>query len=396
MGPKIDTLEILKKLISYKTVTKPKEFGETGEWNEEWERDYQEFPNWLKNLLEEYGIETKIYEKEGVKNVVARIKFSNEKRSLVFGGHWDVVPPGEGWKINPKPFKAKIVNGKIYGRGACDMKGALATMIKTAIDLSQKEKDLSGEFYLIAVGYEEAGGEYGAKYVLEELVDKQGKKFDYVIVGEPTSLNIRIGRRGVIRFEITAKGKQVHSARANEGLNAIHVMCEIIQRIKQMNVTERELEYFPKTTVSPTILDAGVAPNVIPGKAKVLYDVRNTPGVTVDSILKDLNRALKDLSGDTYTIDNIREVAKPFIVDPNSQLVQTLKKVIIEVTGREPIMNAHGGTSDSRFFAERGIQVAEVGVDDYTLHQPDEWASIETIRKLEKIYIKAVEELLGK
>ena len=274
------------------------------------------------------------------------------------------------------------------------MKGALAAMISAVINLSKREDGLNGTLYLLAVGDEELGGENGTKFVLEKLIEK-GKTINYAIVGEPTSLNIRIGRRGVIRLEIEAIGKQVHSARDEEGVNAVYILCDIIERIKNMEIKEEIDPYFPKTSINPTIVNCGVAPNVIPGSGKVIYDIRNGPYVDANLILSSIKKALKGIGEELYRINYIKTVAEPFKTDVNSPLIRYLRRVIKEVTGREPIMNAYGGTSDARFFAYKGIQVAEVGVDDYTLHHVDEWASIETIRKLEKIYIGVVNKLLG-
>jgi len=387
-----DSVKILEKLISFKSISKPKDVVD---WDSEWEEDYQRLPIWIRDLLDFYGIKTEIIEKNGVKNVVAVLDFG-VGNNLVFDGHWDVVPPGNGWDPDKDPFKAKIVNGIIYGRGACDMKGALAVMLKVMIDLSKREYDLNGKVYLLAVGDEELGGHRGTEYVLDQLIKRRGITFDAAIVGEPTSLDIRIGRRGVIRIKIKVFGKQCHSARSDECENALYTMCEIVNRLRGIKIDE-EVEFpFPPTAFNVTMVKCGVAPNVIPGEGEIIIDVRNTPSVDEKSIVEDIISTLSDIDERKYSIDEINVLAKPFKTDPNAKLIKILRETIYSITGHEPQLNALGGTSDARFFAYNGIPVAEVGVDDKTLHHANEWTSIDTMRKLEKIYLGVIKKFLAK
>ncbi len=391
LGKEHSVVDILMKLIQFKTVALKED--EIDSAPRDWLEDYERFPFWLKDFLESYGINVEIIKKGRVNNVVAKIKFSNDKKTFAFNGHWDVVPPGDGWTIT-EPFKPKIHNGRIYGRGACDMKGGLAAMLKTIIDFSTKrEGDLNGTLYLLAVGDEEVGGFNGTGYVLEQLVSK-GIKFDYAIVGEPTSLNIRIGRRGIIRIKLKVKGSQCHSARADECENVIFNLCKIVQKIESIKIDEESDPAFPPTSINPTMISSGVAPNIIPGDGEILIDVRNTPYVSLEDIMSALEGKLVDLK-EKYNIEKVEVLAKPFKTSADSKLVRTLVEVIMNVTGRKPRMNAYGGSSDAKFFADRGIQVAEVGVDDKTLHHADEWASIDTLVKLVDVYKETVKKLLS-
>ncbi len=389
-GEEYSVVDILMKLIEFKTVALKEDEVETAP--QEWLEDYERFPFWLKDFLESYGVNVEILKKGRVNNVVAKIKFSNEKKTFAFNGHWDVVPPGEGWTIT-EPFKPRIYNGRIYGRGACDMKGGLAAMIKAVIDFAtNREEDLNGTLYLLAVGDEEIGGFNGTGYVIERL-SSRGIKFNYAIVGEPTSLNIRIGRRGIIRIKLRVKGSQCHSARSNECENAIFNLCKIIQKISTIRIKEERDPAFPPTSINPTMVNSGVAPNIIPGEGEILIDVRNTPYVSLEDIMSALESKLVDLK-EKYEIEKVDILAKPFKTDINSELVRALVKVIENVTGRKPRMDAYGGSSDAKFFADMGVQVAEVGVDDKTLHHANEWASIDTLKKLVNVYRGAVRKLL--
>ncbi|MEM4447650.1 MAG: M20/M25/M40 family metallo-hydrolase [Candidatus Jordarchaeales archaeon] len=334
----------------------------------------------------------KVYEKDGVRNVVAELVFSRGGPVLVFNGHWDTVPwSPEAWTEHP--LNPVIRDGWLYGRGSADMKGGLAALISAFEDVAFLE-GLEGRLVLMAVGDEERGGLRGTRYVLS----KTGLRPDYVIVGESTDLMLKVGRRGIIQARLKVHGDEMHSSKVYLNyVSSIEVCSELTLLVRRLDPGDAE-DVMPRTTFVVTIFEAGVKENVIPRTAHLYIDIRNTPKVTPADVERLLVRELeflkKKYGNFNYELE-VREAAKPYLVR-DSSLTRILEGVYAKL-GLTPVHDAGGGTSDGRFFVEEGVRnVIEIGPVGKNIHGIDECVEVKSIIQAKKIYFEAAKVILGR
>jgi succinyl-diaminopimelate desuccinylase len=362
----VDVIELFKKLLEFKSIT-PNDDGA------------MEF---IKNYLNDFEIiET---EKEGVKNLFIYKKFSDGEH-LCFGGHIDVVPPGEGWESDP--FKPIEKDGKIFARGAQDMKSGLAAFLWAM----KNAKNFKGTLSALITSDEEGDAIYGTKYMLEVLKEKNLIP-DYAIVAEPTCEvkfgdAMKIGRRGSINGILKKIGKQGHAAYPEKSINPIHKVAQVLHKIAGVNLDNGD-EFFAPSKFVVTDIRAGMeVTNVTPGELKMMFNVRNNTHTTKEDIEKFIHKHFKDMN---YTLE-LKQSAKPFITNPNTKVVKQLDKAIQKYTGITPKHSTAGGTSDARFFADYGVKVVEFGVINDTIHAPNERTSKDEVIKLSEIFKDVIE-----
>jgi len=372
----VDYVELACKLIEFDTSNPP--------------GDQSECADYLADYLGEFS-NVRVYEKDGVKNVLAELAFSKSGPTLAFNGHWDTVPwSPEAWVTHP--LKPVVHGGWLYGRGAADMKGGLAAIILAFEEVSGLE-NLEGKLILMAVGDEETGGFKGTRY----LLSRTGLRPDYVLIGETTDLLLKVGRRGIIQAKLRVYGDEMHSSRVYLSyVSSIEICSELTLLVRKLDPGDAG-DIMPRTTFAVTIFEAGVKENVIPRTANLHIDIRNTPKVTrsdVESLLRRELERLKEKYGDfNYELD-VREAAKPYMIR-DSHLVRVLEDVYRKL-GLTPVHDAGGGASDGRFFVEEGVRnVVEVGPIGENIHGINEKVEVESIFQTQKIYIEAASAILG-
>jgi len=258
----------------------------------------------LQSFFESNRIGCDVRYVEGIPSLIVTLTFPRKGPHVCWIGHWDVVPPGplDAW-TKTLPFNPKIINGKLYGRGACDMKTSVAAAAFATLDLSHVKK-LGGTLVLAILGDEEAGGVKGAERLMEPLHKEYG--FDFGLVGEPTGFKLKTARRGACWGTVIFKGIQAHAARPEDGDNPIHKMGRAIVALSGMKFSNIEKSICGKPTLSITTTRAGEKDNVIPHLAKAGFDIRSVPSQNRESIEKDLHDTLQ-ASGlrkdDDYAID---------------------------------------------------------------------------------------------
>ncbi len=363
----MDVISLFKKLLTFKSIT-PNDDGA------------MEF---IKNYLKDFEvIET---QKEGVKNLFIYKKFGNGDH-LCFGGHIDVVPPGDGWNSNP--FEPIEKDGFIYARGAQDMKSGLAAFLWAI----KNAKNFKGTLSALITSDEEGEAIWGTKYMLEVLKQKNLLP-DYAIVAEPTCEkvfgdSIKIGRRGSINGVLKKIGLQGHAAYPEKSINPIHKVAEVLHKIAGANLDKGD-EFFAPSKLVITDIRAGMeVTNVTPGELKMMFNVRNNTQTNKEKIKNFIHQYFKDMN---YTL-TLTQSAEPFITNPNTKVVKNLDKAIKEITNITPKHSTTGGTSDARFFAKYGVKVVEFGVKNDTIHAPNERTTKEEVEKLSKIFKKVIEE----
>src|SRR5690606_29698882 len=294
------------------------------------------------------------------------------------------------------PFEPKIIDGKLYGRGAADMKGSLAAMVVAVENFVQKHPNHKGSIAFLITSDEEGPAKNGTVKVVETL-EARNEKIDMCIVGEPSSTNavgdvVKNGRRGSLGAVMKVQGIQGHVAYPHLAKNPVHLAAPALAELAA-EVWDNGNEFFPATSFQISNINAGTgATNVIPGELEVVFNFRFSTELTEDD-LKRRTHAILDKHGLDYSIDwNLSGL--PFLT-ARGALVEASVKAIKDITGLDTELSTAGGTSDGRFIAPTGAQVLELGPVNATIHKLDEHIVAEDLNTLTAIYERILENLLA-
>jgi len=322
---------------------------------------------------------------EPVLNLYARI--GSGGRNLCFAGHTDVVPPGnlDAWSI--APFAGRVEDGTLHGRGAADMKGAIACFAAAcARFLAERGPGFAGSISLLITGDEEGVSINGTRKLLEWLAAK-GETLDACIVGEPTNARelgdmVKIGRRGSMNGYLTVEGVQGHTAYPHLADNAAHRLVAMLQAMIAAPLDEGTAHFQPSTLQIATIDIGNTAANVIPGLARATFNTRFNDRWTSDSLKAWLKQKC-DAVGGRYTLDF--HVSGESFLTPPGPFSALVARAIERVTGRVPELSTTGGTSDARFI-HHYCPIAEFGLVGLTMHKVDERVPLADMAALTEIY----------
>jgi succinyl-diaminopimelate desuccinylase len=329
----------------------------------------------------------------GVENFWA--KRGTAEPVLCFAGHTDVVPTGplEEWKTDP--FKPTIVDGRLYGRGAADMKSGLAAMLTATEEFVSECPEHRGAIAFLITSDEEGPSVDGTKRIVE-ILKQRGERIDWCIVGEPSSDKfvgdtIKIGRRGSYSGRLTVIGVQGHVAYPQLAQNPIHMLAPALAELTS-HVWDKGNAHFQPTTFQVSNLNAGTgAPNVIPGELKARFNLRYSPVQTQESLRKTVEGILHK-HGVKFSIEWYVS-GEPFYTPPGA-LSDAVCAATAHITGKTPTLSTGGGTSDGRFIATMGAQVVELGVTNASIHKVNESVAVEEIQTLHKLYAETLRRLL--
>ena len=306
-------------------------------------------------------------------------------RTLCFAGHTDVVPEGDCKKWKYDPFLGKVSDGKLHGRGASDMKGAIAAWIM-ACDNILKKKKLNISLALLITGDEEGVATNGTVKVVQYLKQKK-IKIDHCIVGEPTNPNyigemIKVGRRGSLSFSIETIGEYGHVAYPHLAKNPVTSLIHICNKLNNLKLNLKA-KNFPQTNLEVTSIDTGnPTSNVIPNSCKALINIRYNTRYNEKLLLKKIKASFSEVPCTVKL--NIISSNKPFYTK-SDKCLYLLEKSIYKVTKKRPTLSTTGGTSDARFIKDI-CPVYEFGSVGKTMHQVNENIDIKDLEKLQKIY----------
>jgi succinyl-diaminopimelate desuccinylase len=340
------------------------------------------------------GFSLERIDSNGVANLWARR--GCERPLLCLAGHTDVVPAGPRDQWHSDPFEPTERDGKLYGRGAADMKSSLAAFVVAIEQFVADRPDHGGSIALLLTSDEEGDATDGTVRVVETL-KARGEVIDCCIVGEPTSANLlgdtlKNGRRGSLSARLLVKGVQGHVAYPEKVKNPIHLAAPVLAELVAMHWDEGN-EYFPPTSFQISNIRAGTgATNVVPGVLEVLCNFRFSTASTVDD-LQGRVHALLDRHRLEYEI-HWTLGGRPFLT-PRGRLVAVLEDAVRSVTGIEPELSTSGGTSDGRFIADICPEVVELGPVNASIHKVDEHIAVADLEPLAAIYRHALERLLG-
>ena len=309
---------------------------------------------------------------------------------ICFGGHTDVVPVGDesAWSLDP--FIATEKNGKLYGRGASDMKSAIAAFV-SAVKEYLDNNELQGSISLLITNDEEGPAINGTKKVLEKIY-KNGEKIDSCLVGEPTCPRelgemIKIGRRGSLTTTIKISGKQGHVAYPEWTLNPINPLTSILNALCNLELDQGTEDFPPSNMEIVNISSSQGATNVVPQTATGIFNIRyniNHTNGSLQSMIQDI--VSKSSEGSEYKIDiSFNNSAEPFLTQ-KGKFTDIVKSSVDEITGMNSALTTTGGTSDARFFKDY-CEVAEFGLIGETAHQIDENVNTQDIHNLKDVYL---------
>jgi succinyl-diaminopimelate desuccinylase len=347
----------------------------------------------LKDLLAPLGFQCETIESNGVTNLWARR--GDASPVFVFAGHTDVVPTGPASQWASQPFTPTLRDGKLYGRGASDMKTSIAAMVVAVEEFVAAHPEHVGSIAFLITSDEEGPATDGTVVVCDLLEDR-GETIDYCLVGEPTSSHvlgdmIKNGRRGSLSGCLVVKGVQGHIAYPHLARNPIHLAAPALAELAAEKWDEGN-EYFPPTSWQMSNIAAGTgATNVIPGELKVDFNFRFSTASTAESLQARVH-AILDRHGLDYDLKWTLS-GHPFLT-PKGTLSDAICGSIKQELGVTTELSTTGGTSDGRFIARICPQVIEFGPPNDSIHKIDEHIEVRYIDPLKNIYRRTLERLL--
>ncbi len=392
-------VKVLAESIKFKTV-----LGE----------EYEEIVDFYREVLSSYGVSVAVHRVADdyvTKNLPASYnphkpryiliaRIGHGERVLQFNGHYDVVPPGDGWK--KPPFEPTIENGRLCGRGSSDMKGGIAAIVATLAFLAQtREPEIIVEAALVPD--EEIGGVTGTGY----LVDKLESRPSWVVIAEPSGVdNILTGHRGNVWCIVNVHGRQAHGSTPWLGDNAFEKMLVYAQRLvekyrKMLEGRVSKYKYEYPEAARPTISPGGLlvspgAVNVVPGRVGFSIDRRLVVEERAPDVMQEISKLVEEVSRETgieATVDFI-EYSNPAYTPEDSQLVSALKESVKGVIGYYPSATICAGGLDLKYYAAHGIQAVAYGPGTAGVaHKPDEYIELRDLETALKVYVNLVKAL---
>lgn len=390
-GSKEVALKMLEEAVSIPTVNPPGE-------------NYKEFCELALSWLREIGLKAdviKVPERYLAKHLpeewvnypryilICRVGSGGE--ILHLNGHYDVVPPGKGWKTDP--FKLFAVDDRVYGRGVADMKGGIISMILTLRAITELNVDLNGVLELSLTPDEEIGGKTGVGFLIQKGITKP----NYVIIAEASSRNnVYIGHKGLVWLEVLVKGKQAHGSSPWLGVNAFEGMVRVANRLMNNLKPRVESRVSKFKTIDPRgrratimiggVVKGGVKVNVVPDEVSFTIDRRLIPEESVDEAVDEIRREIESIK-DVNCELSVLEKANPCITPLNSKLVTELSNSIEKVLGERPELTMCVGGLDMRYFVEAGADAVAYGPGSAeAAHTANEYIDLSDVLAASKVY----------
>ncbi|HCJ4327596.1 TPA: ArgE/DapE family deacylase [Listeria innocua] len=355
----------------------------------------EQVANYLQKFFAEYGIESKKVQYDVDRASLVSEIGSNDGKVLAFSGHMDVVDAGDVSKWKFPPFEATEHEGKIYGRGATDMKSGLAAMVIAMIELHEEKQKLNGKIKLLATVGEEVG-ELGA----EQLTQKgYADDLDGLIIGEPSGHRIVYAHKGSINYTVKSTGENAHSSMPEFGVNAIDNLLlfynEVEKFVKSIDATNEILGDFIHNV---TVIDGGNQVNSIPEKAQLQGNIRSIPEMDNETVKQVLVKIINKLNKqENVNLELIFDYDKqPVFSDKNSDLVNVAKRVASDIVKEEIPLLGISGTTDAAEFtkAKKAFPVIIFGPGNETPHQVNENVSVENYLEMVDVYKRIAIEFL--
>lgn len=335
----------------------------------------------LDRVLTAHGFETTRVDRNGTANLFAR-KGPKGARTLGFNGHTDVVPVGDAAAWTHPPFSATVQDGRLWGRGAQDMKSGVAAWVTAACTAQ-----VDGALILTITGDEEGPATDGTRALLDWMADN-GERMDACIVGEPTCPTtmgemVKIGRRGSLTARFTARGTQGHVAYPHRADNPVPRLVRLLDRLASTTLDEGTAHFDPSGLQITTVDVGNPATNVIPAQACATVNIRFNDQHTAAGLSEWLHRQAGDIDVDIH-------ISGDAFVTPPGPLSDLVVAAVKAETGQQPVLSTSGGTSDARF-VKNHCPVVELGLVGDAMHQVDESVPVDQITQLTAIYQRIID-----
>ena len=356
----------------------------------------KEMGDFLAEYTERLGMTVEKQVVEGDRsNIIARVQIGKGGKTVLLNSHMDVVPPAEGWITNP--YELVIKGDKAYGRGATDAKGSLTAFLMATKKIIEHPGDLNGNIIFTAVVDEESFSK-GARYMAEH----KSVKADYGIIGEPTMSNVYIWHKGSIRPVIKVKGRSAHASTPELGISAVRVASYISNLVDeiQMELLANRHPIAGNSSISITMLKAGVKENVLPDTCEMTIDRRIVPGEDEKEIIKDFERICKDAEekfpGASVIIDHYITTTGPASeVKPDSEIAKIAYAACEEVTGVKQVPNGTDCNTDMNHFIRIGIPCVIIGPGALKVaHMPNEYVELKQLEMAYTVQENVIRSLL--
>ncbi|MBV8474050.1 MAG: succinyl-diaminopimelate desuccinylase [Hyphomicrobiales bacterium] len=326
-----------------------------------------------------------------IDNLYAR--FGEAAPNLVFAGHTDVVPPGDAAKWRFDPFAGAIADGQIWGRGASDMKGGVAASLAAALRFVSRGA-FKGSISFLLTGDEEGPAVNGTVKLLE-WARARGERFDHCLLGEPTSSaalgdTIKNGRRGSLTGRLTISGTQGHVAYPHLADNPIRALAPILAALQSPPLDQGTPDFDPSNLEVVTVDVGNPATNVIPGEARLVFNIRFNDRWTPATLSAEIERRVAAAANGAHVTLKFDPTNAIAFLTPRGAFTDLVARAIEDVTGRQPELSTKGGTSDARFIKD-ACPVVEIGLVGATMHGVDERVAIDDLTALSRVYERAME-----
>lgn len=343
-----------------------------------------ETAEYAAKVLQEAGLQVQLDEFEpGRCNVTATLGEGDEA-DLVFLGHLDVVPAEGEWQHGK--FEPQEENGRIYGRGACDMKGGIAAMITAATALAASGKTLCGKILLLLDSDEENGNKG-----IHRLLSQGPIRAKSAIVGEPSDMKLLLGNKGYASVYVHTKGVSCHASQPEHGKNAIYQMAQAILRLEQYaeQISQKTAPHLGKATLSVGTIRGGTRINIVPDECVCEVERRVLPGETRESVFQGIQDLLDGVAEvtprGTYTMPSLLETDHPF--------TKQTAAMMTEVLGKEPESGAFTGGTEAAYLSQFGIPTLIVGPGSLEqAHGVDEYVSVQQLHQCTDLYYRLMQK----
>lgn len=346
-----------------------------------------------------FQVDLPIFSEPGQPDVLNLYASVGEGPCLAFAGHTDVVPPGDASAWTHDPFAGVIADGRLYGRGACDMKGGIAAFVAAALDhLDRYGTPSHSRIALLITGDEEGPAVNGTVKLLDWAVQR-GARFDACVVGEPTNPEalgdmVKIGRRGSLTGTLTVRGRQGHVAYPDRAINPIPPLICLLGAMTGERLDDGNGRFDPSNLEIVSVDTGNPSSNVIPAETRARFNVRFNDRWSSQTLRTELEDRVGSASGGTrYSLVFEPCNAEPFLTEPGAFTTLVADAIEAEV-GRRPVLSTSGGTSDARFIA-KVCPVVEFGLVGGTMHQTDEHVAVDDIDRLSAVYARIVAAFLA-
>ncbi len=364
------------------------------------------------------GVEVRrVIGREPAVNIIARLAGGRPGRRLLFNGHLDTFPAGDAAAWTGSPFSARVEEGRMYGRGACDMKAGLAAAMMTAKLLADERAALCGELVLTFVSDEETGGTWGTQHVLANVPEARGDAMISADAGSPRV--VRFGEKGQLWVELEARGRANHGAHVHLGDNAIVHLMGALAALKDMEAMpcpipadvmaamreaqpvsepisgKGEFDTLSRLTVNIGTVSGGIAVNIIPDLAHARLDFRFPPGLTLAAVLAEIGARMQAHPNVAWKVLSSHE---PNVTEPGHEIVQTVlrhARTGFDAATQPVVANMRPGFSDSRFYRAAGIPALVYGPAPNNMGGADEYVLLEDLRAVFRVHVLAAADYLG-